>query len=599
MIRRTVLALLAVILAACPVHAGKVTEERISRVEKGLIPPVLIKGGPEWEINERMEHYRVPGLSVAVIYDFRVSWAKGYGVKDVRTDEPVTAMTLFQAASISKPVNATAIMREVQDGRITLDGDVNTWLRSWKVPDNEFTARRKVTVADLLSHTGGTTVSGFPGYAEGAPLPTIQQILSGEPPANTPPVVVDMEPGRAFRYSGGGVTILQLLLTELEDKPYPQIMKEIVLGPLGMTSSTFDQPLPTRLRVLAATAHIRDREPVEGGYNVYPEMAAAGLWTTPTDLARFAIEHQLSLQSRSNLILSRESEEMMTTPHVSQGYGLGFAIRNRGGRVYFTHSGGNLGFNCLLIADKEAGYGAVIMANSSAGDLIEEIVRSIAREYSWDGYITGPYDLYSVSPDTLLRYAGRYLIDTDQVAYVSVEDGHLKADVTGEPPFDLYPISPDEFVRTDSEARIQFITGVDPGSDRVKIVGDGLGISFPRMGEDRKTPFEYMLSGDIDEGTGRYRELRDSDRSHRAITEQRLNGLGYQLLGRGLVREAIALFQLNVEFYPGSWNVYDSLGEAYLKNGDTELAVRNYTRSLELNPGNTNAAKALEEISNR
>jgi len=596
MIRRMTLAVLVILVCGIGVQAENGPEERIKRVENGLVPPVLIRGDEAWNIHDRMKHYGVPGLSVAVIHNFEIVWTKAYGVKDTETGEPVNDTTMFQAASISKPLNATAVMKLVQDGRISLDEDVNTYLVSWKLPDNEYTAGRKVTVANLLSHTGGTTMSGFPGYAAGAPLPTVQQILGGEEPANTDPVVVNTAPGRAYRYSGGGTTILQLMVTEMAGKPYKEHMRELILDPLGMENSTFEQPLPAELRPKAASAHRNFRGPVEGRYHVYPELAAAGLWTTAGDLARFAIEHQLSLKSGSNLILSAEMEEKMMTPYLSDYYGLGWGVRDLDGEIYFMHTGGNYGFNCTLIAHKRGGYGAVVMANSNAMDLIGEVVRAIAVEYEWEGYINGPHDLFAVPEKTLRRYAGRYELGEDEMALITVVEEHLSVDVTGEKPFELYPISMEEFIRRDHRSRIQFIPGAEPSGDIVRVYGDGPVAMIPRMSSDKRIPFEMVASGDIDEGLDRYREIKAGDGSHRAVTERRLNLLGYELLGKDLVKEAIALFALNVEFYPDSWNVYDSLGEAYLKDGERELAIENYRRSLELNPGNSNGRKVLEEI---
>lgn len=206
-------------------------QSRIERVEKGLLPAVLIKGDPAWTIQERMKHYKVPGVSIAVINDFKIEWAKAYGVKDTETNEPVSADTLFQAGSISKPVAAMTALKKVEQGKIALDEDINNKLATWKLPENEFTAKKKVTLANLLSHTGGTTVHGFPGYAPGEKIPTLSQILDGAPPANTGAVRVDFEPGTRFRYSGGGTTIAQLAIMDIEKKPYPQIAQETVLGP--------------------------------------------------------------------------------------------------------------------------------------------------------------------------------------------------------------------------------------------------------------------------------------------------------------------------------------------------------------------------------
>ncbi len=594
--RHSTVCLLLILSLACPLHANNDTASRIVRVENGLLPPVLVKGEPAWNILERMEHYKVPGVSVAVIENYKIVWAKAYGVADAETKAPVTEQTLFQAASISKTLNATAIMRRVQEGKLSLDENVNAYLQSWKLPENEFTAAKKVTIANLLSHTGGTTVGGFPGYKMGTPLPTVVQILKGEPPANTAPIVVDTAPGVAFRYSGGGTTILQLLLTELENKPYPQLMKETVLDPLEMTGSSYGQPLPPELRPLAASGHGRNGTPIEGKCQVHPELAAAGLWTTPTDLAKFAIEHQLSLAGKSNKILSRDMELKMVTPYIGLDYGQGFQIQNHGGNVYFSHGGGNLGYRCYLIASRDKGYGAVVMTNGAGDRLYSEILRSIAKEYSWDGYLSEPYELVAVSPELLQRFTGRYLIDVDQTATITVNGDHLKADVTGEPSTELYPVSEDEFIRRDRDSKVRFVTGSGPGGGALQIREGGFTRSYARMSDDQRTPYEDLGAGNIEAALARYREIRTGNPSHPAITENRLNNIGYDLMGRGKLKEAIAAFKLNVEFYPSSFNAFDSLGEAYMNNGDKQLAIANYEKSLELNPQNANAVEMLKKL---
>lgn len=596
MIRRIALLALVAVSFACPLRAADNTAARIERVEKGLCPTVRVKGETGWNILERMSYYKVPGVSIAVIDDFKIAWAKGYGVADLETKAPVTEATLFQAASISKTLNATAIMRRVQEGKLSLDENVNTYLRSWKLPDNEFTAAKKVTIANLLSHTGGTTVSGFPGYDMGAPIPTLLQILEGRPPANTAPIVVDTPPGAAFRYSGGGTTILQLLLTELDSKPYPEIMKEMILAPLGMTGSAFSQPPEPRVQTLAATGYLRSGEPVAGKYKVHPELAAAGLWTNPTDLARFAIEHQLSLAGRSNKILSREMEERMITPYIGAGYGLGFGVQRFGEEIYFSHGGGNFGFRCMLIAHARKGYGAVIMTNGSADALYGEILRSIAAEYSWDGYVSEPYELHPVPAEMLQSMTGRFRVDLDQVATVSVAGDHLKVDITGEPSIEIFPIADDEFIRRDRDGKLCFVRGTEPGRDGFRISVAGGDVILPRMGDAEKIPYEHLRAGDIDEGIAGYRRIREAAPANAAVAEDRINALGYALLAEGKLKEAIAIFALNVEFHPSSANAYDSLGEAYMNDGQKELAIRNYEKSLELNPGNANAVEMLKKL---
>jgi CubicO group peptidase (beta-lactamase class C family) len=335
-----------------------------------------------------MDALKVPGASIAVINDFKVEWARGYGVLDAETKEPVSVSTLFQAASISKPVTAMAALKLVQDRRLDLDADVNSVLASWKLPGNEFTAKTKVTLRRLLSHTGGLTVHGFPGYAVPGPVPTLLMVLDGVAPANTPPIRVDMEPGRAFRYSGGGYAIVQQMMLDVEGKAFPELMRDLVLSPVGMYDSTFEQPLPADRLKGAAAGHGSGGALLPGKRHTYPEMAAAGLWTTPTDLAAFAIEIQNSVLGRSNKVLSRAMVEKMLTP-VLQNYGLGLGIDPVGG--YFQHAGGNEGFTCLLYAGQRSGKGVVVMTNSdNGGQFFQEILRSVAREYAWENFFTEP-----------------------------------------------------------------------------------------------------------------------------------------------------------------------------------------------------------------
>ncbi|HEV8485300.1 MAG TPA: serine hydrolase domain-containing protein [Blastocatellia bacterium] len=404
-------------------------QSRIERVEKGLLGPVLVKGAPGWTIQERMKQYKVPGVSIAVINNFKVEWARAYGVKDVETNEPVVTDTLFQAASISKPVAAMVALKKVEEGKIALDENINNKLTSWKLPDNEFTAKRKVTLANLLSHTGGLTVHGFPGYAVGDKIPTLPEVLNGSPPANTAPVRVDMEPGTKPRYSGGGVTIAQLAIMDIEKKPYPQIARDTVLRPLGMTNSTYNQPLPDETRKKAASGHKSNGKPVEGKIHIYPEMAAAGLWTTPTDLAKFAIEVQLSLAGKSNKVLSKETTARMVTPFL-ETVGLGLMVEKHGAATYVGHGGSNEGFRCQLLVNRDKGYGAVVMVNSDNGQIISEILRSIASEYQWEDYLPQASEIAPVDPNKLDDYVGRFLVNPDRVPTITRERCRLYGEPT-------------------------------------------------------------------------------------------------------------------------------------------------------------------------
>lgn len=377
---------------------------RIARVEAGLAPAAIPGEEPlRLSLQRWMELYRIPGLSVAVFDRNALVWAKAYGVKQAGGAEPVALDTLFQAASISKPVTALAALRYVEQGRWSLDANINDALVSWKLPENELTKEQKVTLRRLLSHTAGTTVHGFPGYAVGEPLPTLPQILDGVKPANTPPVRVDLVPGSEARYSGGGLTVVQLMMTDRLKKPFPQLMSEAVLVPLGMKHSTFEQPLPPALAPLAAAGTNASGKSVEGRWHVYPEMAAAGLWTTPSDLARFAIEVSKMRAGMSKRVLSPGMAKQMLTKQ-SDGFGLGFQLEEGSDR--FGHGGVNEGFTSTLIAFAGSGSGVAIMANGDNGPLLfERLAASIAAEYGWKSF-THRLESPLMAVDLLVRLKG-------------------------------------------------------------------------------------------------------------------------------------------------------------------------------------------------
>jgi CubicO group peptidase (beta-lactamase class C family) len=341
-------------------------------------------------VQRLLKESNVPGVSIAVIKDFKVALAVAYGVADAETGAPVTTRTMFQAASISKPVAAMVSLKAVKDGRFSLDQDINTILKSWKLPVGDFTKSGPVTPRTLMSHTSGMGDGfGFPGYSPEEPLPTLQQILDGLPPSNTRAVRLDRAPLAGFEYSGGGVVLQQLALMDAVGKPFAQIARESVLDPLEMTNSTFEQPLPVARQAQAARAHNPDGARTNEPWHVYPEQAAAGLWTTPTDLAKLAIEVQLALQGRPSRVLSQTLAREMITPVGVGPYAVGFGIAKEGEGWYFEHSGGNYGFRCELVAHRTKGYGAVIMTNGASGNaLMPQLLQLIRQEYKWDALDT-------------------------------------------------------------------------------------------------------------------------------------------------------------------------------------------------------------------
>jgi CubicO group peptidase (beta-lactamase class C family) len=451
-------------------------EAQIQDIANNIAPAVVAKGedGAHVTLAARMAALHVPGVSVAVIHDGKILWARGFGVTKLG-GAPVTENTVFQAGSISKPVTAMAVMHLVQAGRLNLDADINTYLKSWKVPENEFTAQKKVTLRRLLSHTAGVTVHGFPGYASGTAVPTLVQVLNGEKPANTPAIRVDTAPGTLWRYSGGGYVITQQMLLDVTGQSFPAFMEATVLGPLGMTHSTYEQPLPAARQPDAATPYDQNGVAVVGGAHTYPEMAPAGLWTTPSDLARYAIGVQKALAGQSRILSKATAAEMVKDVGMGQ-YGLGPHVGGKPDHPYFDHGGADEGF-ISYIAAYDHGDGAVIMTNSlNGGRLGDELMRTIARKYHWPDFAPKENEVAQVPPQLLDAYAGSYRQGRFAVVNVTRSGDHLTVKQGAQDLGDLYPASDRDWFFTASPAQLSFQVGAD-----------GTPIAFIRHANDTDT----------------------------------------------------------------------------------------------------------------
>lgn len=372
-------------LLVATAQAQSISEEKkllIQKVEQSLSPSKADGVDTRWSLAERMEFHNITGVSIAVINDYTLDWAKAYGWADKENKIEATTNTLFQAASISKSIHAIGFLHWVETNAIDLDADFSNYVSSWKLKSRKKANGKKIAIANLLSHTGGLSGHGFNGYQQGKKIPSLIQILNGKKPANSDQIKSIEEPNREFKYSGGGVLISQLILGEHTGIPYDEYMEKTVLNKLEMHNSTFTQPSPNEASL--ATAYWHSGNPLDGKYHIYPEQAAASLWTTPTDLSQFIIEMQKSLLGESNLILSKEMTERMTKPYLKDGLtGLGVFRETINDKPYFTHGGSNEGFKCYYYGSMEGGNGLVIMTNSENFVIIPEIIRSVANVYEW------------------------------------------------------------------------------------------------------------------------------------------------------------------------------------------------------------------------
>lgn len=364
-----------------PVYSPRV-EGTIKRVVGNLIDPDEESRVVLGTLSERMAYYNIPAVSIAVIKNYKVHWARAYGFADKESEVKATTNTLFQAASISKSVNALGVLKWAEANNIDLESDIDDHLKSWEFECRKRARGKKFTLANLLSHTGGLSVHGFNGYESGQSIPTVVQILNGKGPANSDRVKSLTRPGVKFMYSGGGTTISQLILTDNTGHAYERYMQDKILNPLGMNESSFAQP-PTGTGSYA-TAYYSQGNSVNGKFHIYPEMAAAGLWTNPLDLSKFVIEIQNSLIGKSNKILTSGMTQLMLSPYLVNGHsGLGVYLEEIDGKVYFSHDGSNKGFRSIYIGSTKGGNGIVLMINSENFDISKEIIATVFDVYGW------------------------------------------------------------------------------------------------------------------------------------------------------------------------------------------------------------------------
>lgn len=576
---------------------AQTTIDKINQVKNGLSTYHQIKGEPTWTIEERMEHYGVPGMSIAVIENYKVVWTKSYGYVDKEKSARVTDQTLFQAASISKPVSAYAALKLVEAGTLDLNKNVNDFLKSWQVPDNKFTEEEKVTLKHLVSHKAGLTVHGFLGYSPDLEVPTLVQLLDGKRPGNSNAIRVDKTPGGDMRYSGGGYCVMQQMMIDVTGQSFPDLMKEHVLGAIGMTKSTFDQPLKGEQLKRAATGYVPNGSMVKGKRHTYPEMAAAGLWTNASELAKFIIDLQQTIRGKSERVLSSEMANNMVTPVEEDFIGLGIFLND--GR--FGHGGWNEGFSSDMTGHLKDGYGAVIMLNANQPPLINEVMNAIARTYQWEN--SAPiHEKQEFTQAEIDRFSRKYEYNFDDNVKVYAKGKQVFLQYLTGKPQELIKVADNTYVRREMKSIVQF--GNDPVSNEFSLMflpdqeGGDILYKPAITNKTEKLAMEWLMEREYEKALDMYKAKKKDEPNSSSVQEGYINNIGYQQLGYDNIDIAIDIFKINVALHPKAFNTYDSLGEAYMLKGEKELAIKNYKKSLELNAMNANADRMLKELEN-
>lgn len=431
-------------------------KERIKEVENNVPQGVYeIAGAPKQTIFDRMKFHGVKGVSIAVINDYKVEWAKGYGWADSSEQRPVTPETFFLIGSISKSLNAMGILKLAQDKKIDIDADINNYLTTWKFPYDSISKGKKITMAQLLSHSAGLTGGGS-DYQKGDTLPTIYDILDGKRPATSPIVRSQFEPGTTFQYSNGGASLAMLTAMDITKKTYEDYIKETVLIPLKMNNTFFTDIPPENLKEKFATGYYEDGRELEGKYSILTQQAGGAAWSTPSDLCKYIIEMQLSLKGKSNKILSKETTQMMLTPK-TENAGLDVFVDSIGTEKYFSHSGGRRGFTSLYYGSFEGGKGVVVFVNQSNASIQNEIANSVAMVYGWkDFYKPKTKSIIPMSKKELEEYVGEYVFSPEASVFIADGDVGLYAAISGQGWYNIFPEAKDKFFGQVKEVELEF-----------------------------------------------------------------------------------------------------------------------------------------------
>ncbi len=542
---------------------SKEVQKQIQSVENGLFSRILLNGKGD-NIVYRMNLLKVKGLSIAVIKDYKIEWAKGYGFADVNEKRLVTTTTVFEPGSISKSLNALGALKLAQVHKMDLYKDINSYLKQWQFPYDSISKGSKITLANLLSHTAGLGVHGFLGYDRNASIPSLVQILNGKEPSISPAIRSFIEPNKTYEYSGGGTTISQLMVEEVSKLPYHLFMQQNVLTPLGMTNSFYNQPPSNNKLKQLATGYDKDGNEIKGKFHVYPTQAAAGLWTTPTDLAKYMIDIQLSLKGKSNKVLNKDFAELHTNRYLKDAdVTLGSFKQDRNGEAYFFHDAANDGYRGLYIGSLDGGNGVAIVVNSDVGGIVYELMNSVANVYNWKGW-DKPKNVQTIAIDQSLykKYTGLYNVDSSFSEIIQEKDG-------------LYYYAQGQKAKMYFTSTIDFIN-IEFQTQKTFVLNKSGAVEG----------FMKTLNGDTLPPAKKVYDIQSAK-----VKKTQYAEFGWHLIEGKRFDEALQLLQLGNAKYPDDLNISINLAHCYLFKNEFDKAIHLYKECLSQSTNDATSVK--------
>lgn len=433
-----------------------ITKSRIKSLEKGLLRAVYFKGQrPEkLRLVDRMAFYKVPGISIAVMDKFQIEWVKAYGYKDIIQYQKVTPETAFQVGELSQPVSAATVLRLVEENVLKLDEQLGTYFTEIAFAGRKFRPSEKIsiTLSSLLSHAAGFYPWTSSGYSRTSATPDLAQILRGEEPAQNYFSFRGFDPEAGVRFSDFNYVLLEKYLEDKTGKKLDELARKEVFSRLGLKNTFFGLPVSGDI----ASGHLREGPEVDGSWYKYPEQAARGLWSTPSDYLKFVIDLMDCARTGKKGLLSAELARQMLSPQAPQ-IGYGFRLEGEHEKFKIYMKGKTHGYRTALLIYPALGQGVVVMTNSeNGGVLIDEILRGLSAVYNWPDFKPEEKVLYRLDPSIYKQYCGRYQVNDSYFLDVSYEDYYLVVHPTGQSPTKFYVETQTIFFSFDPFIRIKF-----------------------------------------------------------------------------------------------------------------------------------------------
>ncbi|MEZ0472734.1 serine hydrolase domain-containing protein [Luteimonas salinilitoris] len=458
--------------SVAPGHESAETEAE-RRIQGSLLPLHYLEDQvSSSSIPQAMIEQDIPGVSIAFVDNGEIAWRLVYGYARLADAERVTPETVFAGASLSKPVTAMAALKLVDQELLNLDEDVDSRLTDWKIPENEFVEEQKITLRRLIGHTAGIRNHLWSSYGVGDDIPTLEQMLAGRNPSVDPAVAVVSIPGERYKYSNPGYSIVQKLVQDAAGQDFQPAIEKLVFTPAGMSDSSFDQPIPARLMERSATGYSEELQPYP--YKLFPFEAAGGLWTTPSDLARFMATIIDDHHTGRGVLISRQMAEEVFSRSEAR---LGFAKKlGADDDLVFEHWGSNAGFTCYMVGSLKDRQGLVIMTNSDSGfGLMASIARSVAREYGWTVLEPTVYRPVSMPVGSMERFAGEFGNGTsasETIAFSVQGDALHVLSAEEEATQALVPVAENKFILPSRYTTYEFLEGKEGAISWVRVTSE-------------------------------------------------------------------------------------------------------------------------------